>query len=402
MQLEAGGFVLRGEFTPGLGHEEFCDRRLLARIHRATLDRLRRAIDPVSAQDYMRFLIEWQGLGTTGRFEGRAGLRTAIERLRGFEAPVAAWESVILPSRVRDFQPSWLDELCLSGEVAWGRLSQPRPSANGDAPITGHSLAATRATPITLAPRRDLQVLLAAARGPDRGAASPPTVGAAGEIYRLLESRGALFFDELAAATRRLPGDVEEGLRALIGGGWVASDGFHGVRALAGRRRRGGWRRRGGGRHALDASASPPGRWSRLEATPDGEALSDDLAELVAQVILQRYGVVFRDLRQREAFAVPWREVLRALRRLEAKGTVRGGRFVSGFVGEQYALPEAVTALRRHRAAAPSGQRVRISAVDPLNLTGIVTPGERVPAYPGRSIELVDGLPSVEPDAVPR
>ena len=401
VQLEAGGFVLRGEFTPGLGREEFCDRRLLARIHRATLERLRRAIDPVSAHDYMRFLIEWQGLGSTGRFEGRAGLRTAIERLRGFEAPVAAWESVLLPSRVRDFQPSWLDELCLSGEVAWGRLSQPRPTTNGDTPITGYTLAATRATPITLAPRRDLPVLLAAARGTDRGAASPPTVGAASEIYRLLETRGALFFDELAAATRRLPGDVEEGLRALIGGGWVASDGFHGVRALAGRRRRGGWRRRGG-RHALDASASPPGRWSRLEAATDGEALSDDLAELVAQVILQRYGVVFRDLRQREAFAVPWRDVLRALRRLEAKGTVRGGRFVAGFVGEQYALPEAVTALRRQRAAAPSGQRVRISAVDPLNLTGIVTPGERVPAYPGRSIELVDGLPSVEPDAVPR
>ena len=215
------------------------------------------------------------------------------------------------------------------------------------------------------------------------------------------KTRGALFFDELAAATRRLPADVEEGLRALIGGGWVASDGFHGVRALAGRRRRGGWRRRAG-RHTLGATASPPGRWSLLGAAPDAETLADDLAEHVAHVLLGRYGVVFRDLRQREAFALPWRDVLRALRQLEARGAVRGGRFVSGFVGEQYALPEAVTALRRHRAEAPNGQRVRISAVDPLNLTGIVTPGERVPAYPGRSIELVDGLPSAEQDAVAR
>ena len=402
IQLEAGGFLLRGRFTPGLGDEEFCDRRLLARIHRATLDRLRRAIDPVSARDYMRFLVEWQGLGPTGRFEGRAGLRTAIERLQGFEAPVAAWESVLLPSRVPDFQPRWLDELCLSGEVAWGRLSQPRPTANGDTPVTGHTLAATRATPITLAPRRDLQRLLAAARGADGGLNHPPTVGAAGEIHRLLEARGALFFDELADATRRLPGDVEEGLRALIGGGWVTSDGFHGVRALAGRRRRGGSRRRASGRHSLGATTSPPGRWSLLAAAPDAEALADDLAERVAHVMLGRYGVVFRDLRPREAFARPWRDVLRALRRLEARGVVRGGRFVSGFVGEQYALPEAVTALRRRRAAAPTGQRVRISAVDPLNLTGIVTPGERVPAYPGRSIELLDGLPIVEQDAVAR
>ena len=234
-----------------------------------------------------------------------------------------------------------------------------------------------------------------------RESASPPTVGAGGEIHRLLEARGALFFDEVAESLRRLPTDVEEGLRALIGGGWVASDGFHGVRALAGRRRRGGWRRRGG-RHGLSAAASPPGRWSLLAAAPTDEAMADDLAERVAHVMLGRYGVVFRDLRRREAFTPPWRDVLRALRRLEARGAVRGGRFVTGFVGEQYALPEAVTALRRHRAEAPDGRRVRISAVDPLNLTGIVTPGERVPAYPGRSIELIDGLPSVEHESIAR
>ncbi|MEZ4502411.1 MAG: DEAD/DEAH box helicase [Dehalococcoidia bacterium] len=412
VQLEAGGFVLRGRFTPredgSASDDEWCDRRLLARIHRLTLDRLRREIDPVTAQDFMRFLFRWQHVGEGHRLEGRAGLRLVVEQLQGIEAPAAEWEASILRTRLEDYAPSALDELCLGGEVAWARLT-PRKAVTEDGE---RRTSATRSTPIALAPRPALGGLLRAVRT-DAAAGCAPSKGAAAEVLELLRARGALFLDEITTGTRRLPEDVERGLRELIALGLVASDGFEGLRRLTGstgsrgradRRARHGSHGRRAGRFTSMASLtafagpSPAGRWAPVSVPPsDGDGSEPDieaLAEGVASVLLMRYGVVFRDLVVREAFTVPWRAVLRALRRMEARGLVRGGRFVSGFVGEQYALSEAVESLRRVRREPRDGTRIEVSACDPLNLTGVILPGARVPSIPGRTVAFVDGLPA--------
>lgn len=394
-QLEAKGFVLRGRFSPGVETDEFCDRRLLARIHRYTLDTLRREIDPVSKQDYMRFLVRWQGLHIDHRGQGRGGLRQVIRRLRGFEAPAGVWESELLSARLVDYQPSWLDELCLAGEVAWARLT-PRRVGTGGAPARP-TAGATRATPVTLTDRIGLGVQLAATRWYPGGATAEPSTGAAAEILQLLGDRGALFFDEVVTGTGRIMTDVEQGFRELIAAGMVTSDGFQGLRELAGRRRN---RQRGRSRHSsnylrggLFAGGGPPGRWSRVETPSRGSFDEEELAEEVGVLLLDRYGVVFRDLWARESMTIPWRLVLRALRRMEARGVVRGGRFVHGVVGEQYALPEAVSELRRVRNEPLDGVAITISATDPVNLTGLMLPGERVPATAGRNVTLVDGVP---------
>lgn len=396
--LEAQGFVLRGRFTPGAPEDEWCDRRLLARIHRYTLDRLRKEIDPASKQDFMRFLLRWQHLAPGAQAEGRGGLRQVIERLAGFEAPASAWETELLRGRMAVYQPSWLDELCLAGEATWARLT-PKKVA-GEPEVARLAGSATRATPITLAPRMAMPGLLAATRGYGNGDPSLGVAGAAGEIATLLSRRGALFFDEIVGDTRRLVTDVEQGLRELVAAGVVASDGFEGLRELAGTRRTAGRRERTRTtgnylRGGLFAGGGPPGRWSLVRAPDLDPAEEETLAEAVALRLLQRYGVVFRDLTLREPFAMPWRLVMRALRRMEARGTVRGGRFVLAVAGEQYALPEAVTLLRAIRNEPHTGQRVTVSAVDPVNLTGSLLPGERVPAQRGRAVTFVDGLPEV-------
>ncbi|MFA7248970.1 MAG: DEAD/DEAH box helicase [Dehalococcoidia bacterium] len=402
VMTEAQGFLLRGRYTPGATGDEWCDRRLLARIHRYTLDRLRREIDPVSRQDYMRFLLRWQRLPEKHRAEGRGGLREVLARLGGFEAPASAWEPDLLRSRMREYHASWLDELCLAGEAAWARLTPRRPAVPEEGAGTeariGGGTAATRATPVTVALRTDLPALLTATRAylPAPGC---PEAGAAGEILELLERRGALFFDEIVSGTRRLATDVEQGLRELIGGGWVASDGFQGLREIAGGRRGGrpSPRRTGLYTRAGFFAASgggPPGRWSVLRAPAVERGGEEDLAEAIAGTLLRRYGVLFRDLVSRESVAMPWRSIAQALRRFEARGIVRGGRFVQGVAGEQYALPEAVSALRETRRTPLDGERVTVSAVDPVNLTGIFLPGARIPAQRGRVIEFVDGLPA--------
>ena len=394
-QVEASGFVLRGRFTPGRegDEDEFCDRRLLARIHRETLDRLRREIDPVSAQDFMRFLLRWQHVAPGTQLAGRRGVRQAVTQLGGFEAPAASWERDLLRARVEDFGPNWLDELCLSGEVAWGRLAPPRSATNGQNGSDAARLSrATKVTPVTVGSRADLAMLLAAARADGR-VPREPAAGAAAELLALLRERGALFFDELVSGTRRLASDVEEGLRELIAAGLVASDGFQGLRDLTRRSARRARRARrgrylGAGRYA---GGGPAGRWALLRPGEADPAERDEFAEELAQLLLRRYGVVFRDVVAAESFTVPWRDLLRALRRLEARGIVRGGRFVSGFVGEQFALPEALEALRAVRRSPREGERVRLSAADPLNLTGVILPGPRIPAVQDRSFELVDG-----------
>jgi ATP-dependent Lhr-like helicase len=389
-QVESLGFVLRGRFSPGVEEDEFCDRRLLSRIHRYTLDRLRREIDPVSQQDFMRFLLGWQHLTPETKLAGKQGVRQVIARLEGFEAPAGAWERELLAARLHDYRSSWLDELCLAGEVAWARLTPRKASSAATA-------SASRSTPVSLTLRPDLHTLLAAVRN-GQELAGGPKAGAAAEIYELLQNRGALFFDEIVNGTRRLKSDVERGLRELVAWGLVTADGFQGLRQLSGKAAHSGRRRSSEANYGAGGfftGSGPAGRWAvvpnvALEA--DGY---DELAESVGRVLLQRYGVVFRDLWARESFSLPWRDVLRALRRMEARGVVRGGRFVTGPSGEQYALPEAVDALRRVRRTERKGERVWVSAIDPLNLAGVILPGEKVAAQSGRGILFVDGLPQV-------
>jgi ATP-dependent Lhr-like helicase len=370
-RLESEGLLLRGRFTnAGGAQDEFCNRRLLARIHRYTLDRLRSEIEPVSAQDFLRFLFERHGLATGARAGGRAGLRSAIALLQGFEVAAAAWERDVLAVRIAGYRSEWLDELCFAGEVAWARLS---PSKSASAA----SASTSRATPIALVFRRDLGWMLEAVRG-GQPPESPLGGAAAAAVLEVLRRRGALFLEDLSAAARLSRAELTEALWDLVGRGLVASDAVQPLRDLmaSGRAGRAG--------HAVH------GRWALIEA-PEVTTPADELADRVAGQLLARYGVVLREAVVRESFAVPWRDVLRALRRREARGLVRGGRFVSGFIGEQYALPEAVDALRRTRRTARSGEPLRIGAADPLNLVGLILPGARVPANHGSWLTFRDG-----------
>jgi ATP-dependent Lhr-like helicase len=397
-RLEAEGFALRGRFEPGAEEAQVCARRLLARIHLYTQERLRREIEPVTAQDLMRFLLRWQHVVPETRREGRRGVLAVVEQLQGFELGAGAWEPAVLCARVAGYRPEWLDDLCLSGELTWGRLSLRAVAGDTDESGGRGVLAPSRATPITLAAREDLPWLLAAVRAD--AVPALPAPGTARDAHTCLCERGALFLPELVAAAGGLPVQVEQGLWELVARGLVTADGFQSVRALLGGRkppasgrpgeRRRRLRRRGRGARG---SAGREGRWALL-AAPDGCLDRDALAEAVAEQLLARWGVVFRELLVRESFAVPWRELLWALRRMEARGTIRGGRFVTGFVGEQYALPGAVDALRATRRLARHGEVVRLSAADPLNLVGILTPGPRLPAIRTRHVVYRDGLPA--------
>jgi ATP-dependent Lhr-like helicase len=386
-RLEAEGFAFRGRFTAPDGDEEFCARRLLARIHTYTQARLRREIEPVTAQDFMRFLLRWQHVAPGTKREGRLGVLAVVEQLQGFELAAGAWEDPVLHARVDGYRSDWLDDLCLSGDVTWGRLSL-RSAEVEEAPRRS-GMTPSRATPITLAIRDDLPWLLQATRGGRR--APEPGPGRTRDVLDALREHGALFQSDLTTVTRRLPGEVEEALWDAVARGLVTADGFQAVRSLLFRRSaaRGSNRRRlRRGRSAVAARSA--GRWSLLPGAVATED-PDELAEAVAEQLLARWGVVFRDLRAREPLTVPWREVLWALRRMEARGTIRGGRFVTGFTGEQYALPDAIEVLRAVRKQNRIGETVRISAADPLNLVGIVLPGSRVPALPTNSLAYVDG-----------
>ena len=392
-QLEGEGIVLRGHFH-GDAREEFCNRRLLARIHRYTLDRLRREIEPVSAQDLLRFLLRWQHVAPNTQVEGKRGLLEAITQLQGFEAPVVAWERHILPARVANYRPGWLDELCLSGDVTWARLSVKKPASNGRG--NGHSNGSSTSSSslISLARRGDVPWLMAGMRNGD--APDVPSRGAAHDVLELLNERGALFYDDIVSASGRLPTDVERGLWDLVARGLVTADGFQALRSLMSSSKRRPPRRRQNGigskRFKSLSAGVPAGRWSVLPSA--GEDMdAEELAEAWADQLLFRYGVVFRDLKQRESMSIPWRGVLRALRRMEARGTIRGGRFVAGFYGEQYARPEAVEMLRRGRRANRPQEEAHVSGVDPLNLAGILTPGAKIPAVHTNVVLYKDGLP---------
>jgi ATP-dependent Lhr-like helicase len=382
LALEAEGVVLRGRFSPRAGSPnaalEWCDRRLLARIHRYTLNRLRAEIEPVSPADYMRFLFAWQRVAPEHRMAGLEGLAAIVAQLDGFELPAAAWESDVLAARVQEYDPALLDTLSLTGRIGWAAGQRSK----GAGPI--------RSTPVALFSRDG---------GEDRATGTPPMEdfelsSNATRLRQVLEQRGASFFHELVPLSGLLRTQVEQALGELAGLGLVTSDSFAGLRALitpSSKRRPIGT---GSRRHrTAPFGIESAGRWSLIhraatDAEPDTERI-----ERAALTLLRRYGVVFRRLLAREAGAPSWRELLLVYRRLEARGEIRGGRFVSGMSGEQFALPEAVGQLRGVRRMDRSGSLIGIGAADPLNLTGIITPGERVSAVARSRVLYRDGVP---------
>jgi len=402
--LESEGFVLRGHFSPpSLGElgevdaEEWCERGLLARIHRGTLHRLRQQIAPVTTAEFIAFLLEWQGVDADPRRSGPDALAGVIRQLAGFEAPAAAWESELLSARVDGFEPEWLDNLCLSGQVVWSRLGAPAATGKGrgNGPV--------RSTPIALLPREDAQ--LWAGLAPTSASVEDLSADAR-TLYGVLQRRGALFFAELVSGSPLLAAQVETALGELVARGLVTADGFAGLRALVGgskkERKRGRGQRSRPPRPGFGAMARA-GRWSLASAATATDPPAQEVPygvdyeaiERCARALLRRYGVVFRGLLARERSLPRWRDLLRVLRRLEARGELRGGYFVGGAQtgGEHFALPEAVGLLRSLRRRGPSGRLVTVAASDPLNLLGVLTPGERLPAVLGNRLSYRDGVP---------
>jgi ATP-dependent Lhr-like helicase len=384
--------VLRGNFS-GRAQDaadntssttEWCDRRLLARIHRLTISGLRQQIQPVEPRAFLHFLARHHHLVPENRWGGAVGVREAIAQLQGFELPAGAWEQRILAARVAEYDPEWLDNLFLSGEVVWGRLNPPRRD-NDEKP----SMAAmTRVVPISLVLREELAGLLAPEAAPPAG----PIRSGAGVVLEALAGRGALFFGELKAVTHLLPGHLENALRELAAAGLITSDAFAAVRKIAegGRSARS---RRHRPRRALHTSAAPIGRWSVFPGPIRAASREQYLAAWCRQ-LLRRFGVVFRDVLAREASAPSWRDLLPTLRLMELRGEVRGGRFVARVAGEQYALAQAVDELREARQRVETGDRtdwIVISAADPVNLFGVITPGPRIAATHRNALVLQAG-----------
>ena len=393
LALEAEGFVLRGKFRPHTTEQEWCDRRLLARIHRLTIDRLRAEIQPVSQQDFYRFLFAWQRADQGHRVEGLEGLQSVLEQLDGFELPLAAWESAVLAARVADYDPEWLDRLCFSGRIGWARLSAPQnPNTRTSAPL--------RSSPLALYQRENLRHWLMLTQTDSEMELS----GAGRTLFDTLANGGALFFTELVRRSGLLPSQVEEALSQLAALGLVTSDSFDGLRALlVPSNKRPTFGRNAGKRRRKTnlASIEFAGRWSLLRTdiasptTGNGAESSarDGAIEQFARVLLHRYGVVFRRLLERESLPVTWYELGRIYRRWEARGEIRGGYFVGGISGEQFALPEAIGLLRSIRKASRNSELIALSAADSLNLQGILTPGPRIPALTANRVLFLDGLP---------
>ena len=378
---------------------EWCERRLLARIHRLTVATLRKQIAPVTASQFMQWLLRWQHIAPGTQVRGEHGTLEVIRQLQGFEIPASSWERFVLARRISDYDPAHLDQLCLTGAVGWGRLS-PHP-ATLEATTTGENgrvirrrVIPTRVAPIAFFVREDADWMRAHHPGAEDSATSflSPV---AQSVLELLKQRGALFFPDMVRATGRLKAEIETGLWELVAAGLVTADGFENLRALvtpplANRKTQSG-SASGKGIAAARRPRHAPGRWSLLHT--EG-ADRDRSVESCCWMLLRRYGVVFRDLLARETNLPRWRELQIGYRRLEDRGEVRGGRFVDGFQGEQFALPVAVESLRAQRKLPPhaNAERIVIAAADPLNLVGIVVPGERIPAISGKSLTFRDGL----------
>ncbi len=423
LRLESAGTVMRGRFTDPAAELEWCERRLLARIHRLTVGTLRREIEPVTAAQFFRWLLAWQHAAPGTQLSGERGLLEVLRQLQGFEIPANAWESQILSRRLHRYDPEMLDQLCLTGAVGWGRLS-PHPAtlaagtsipgsaivppaaaaapggagvrrAPDDLPLPIRRVIPTSVAPITFFVREESGWMMHGhgSEQMETRALSQP----ARDVHDFLCRRGASFFADIVRATAHLKSEVESALWELVTAGLVTADGFDNLRALIDPRRRSG---QGRGRSTRPRHST--GRWSILYR--DGEKDRAQAIDAICKMLLRRYGIVFRDLLARETNLPRWRELLMAFRRMEDRGEIRGGRFVSGFLGEQFALPVAVEGLRAARKREPGGEVVTLSAADPLNLVGILLPGDRVPAVSGKFVAFRDGtvMPSDRPPAAAR
>ena len=409
LRIESTGLILRGKFTTqvpdneaqgypasadvALAGVEWCERRLLARIHRLTLGSLRKQIEPVTAAVFMRWVLRWQHVAPGSQVRDERGTLEVLRQLQGFEVPASAWERHVLARRVSNYDPAILDQLCLTGAVGWGRLS-PHPAMLEDSSGSTRRVVPTSVAPITFFVRDDAEwMALPGVRSAHREAEreikglSPD----ARAVLDFLRSRGASFFADIVRGSQKLKSEVETALWELVAGGLVTADGFDNLRALIDPKRRAG---HGSGKSNRPRHSS--GRWSLLEPLSGGDNARS--LETVCRVLLQRYGVVFRELLVRESMLPSWRELLITFRRLEDRGEIRGGRFVSGFIGEQFALPIAVESLRAMKNAPLSGELITISAADPLNLAGIIVPGERVPAISGKHVSFRDGVLAENPE----
>ncbi|HSE39422.1 MAG TPA: DEAD/DEAH box helicase, partial [Acidobacteriota bacterium] len=381
LRIESSGAVLRGNFHRRTSNEigglgvmpaeiEWCDRRVLARIHRLTLGILRKQIEPVTAAQFMHWLFRWQHIAPASQLRGERGLSEILKQLQGLEIPARAWEADVLARRVADYNPGMLDKLCWSGVIGWGRFSSPSS-------LTPSRRLPGSAAPITFFLREECDWLPNSKVDPNRFS---ELSNHANLIHQTLKQRGALFLSELYRFSNLRKSEVEAALWELVTVGLVTADGFDSLRSLLDERRR------------SRTGRSGAGRWSLLYGNEESERTT----EAACNMLLNRYGVVFRDLIQRETLLPRWRELLLEFRRMEDRGEVRGGHFVSGFVGEQFALPLAVDSLRANRKAQPSGEIVSIAAADPLNLVGIIVPGERISAISRSYITFRDGIPIVD------
>ncbi len=404
LRMEASGTVLRGTFTgtserlPGVHeHEiEWCERRLLARIHRLTVATLRKQIEPVTAAQFMQWLLRWQHVAAGTQVSGERGTLEVLRQLQGFEVPANAWERQVLARRVADYDPKWLDQLCLTGAVGWGRLSPHPATLDYSNAHRGEPHAAPRhrrviptsVAPITFFVREDADWMTPRHPGAEASENNGLSHGAQG-VLDFLRQRGASFFADIVRGTNKLKAEIETALWELVAAGLVTADGFDNLRSLIDPKRRAG---QGSGRTTRPRHNA--GRWALLHAEEVVER--PRAVEAACWMLLRRYGIVVRDVLAREANLPPWRELLGGFRRLEDRGEIRGGRFVDGFLGEQFALPVAVESVRAMRKLDASAGTITLSAADPLNLVGILVPGERVPAISGNSVTFCDGAAVAE------
>jgi len=385
LALQAEGTVMQGKFTPNAQSTEWCERHLLARIHRYTLKRLRREIEPVEPRDFVRFLFEWQHVGATSRVSGPEALAGVLSQLEGFEAPAAMWEAELLPARVKDYSSAWLDDLCTAGRTLWTRL-RPVASAGGG----GGSL---RSTPVVLLPRRSAPLWGRIAPQPaDDAALSSRTQ----RVATFLAEHGASFFDEIAQGARLLRTELEDALSELVVHGRVNCDSYAGLRALlvpTGKRASAHSSRHR--RRVALFGIEDAGRWTLIrQPAPASADASTEAIEHIARTLLRRYGVVSWRLLEREAAWLPaWRDMVRVYRRLEVRGEIRGGRFISGLSGEQFALPDAIGLMRQVRRQPPDEHLVCLAATDPANLLGTLLPGAKVARVAGSRVLYRGGVP---------